>query len=205
MAFTYPSRSSTARSVLYTLYSIAAGKPAEALTVADVQQPLVAQKINTFHSSVDCYAPDTLDLNTKILTPPTCQFFFIAEDNLVKLYQGKVSVLVGAESVVRNLDRDLVMIYPKEGAIIHNHSAFVISTEFVSDEQSEAAQLWIDFLREETQQRAFMQEGFRRVTNGPCVNPVGSPFSPCTRTPDNPIYPDKIDPAVAAAILEAWD
>jgi Ca-activated chloride channel homolog len=206
LAFTYPSRSSTARSVLYTLYSIAAGKPAETLNLTDVSNPGVTLYVNRFQSAVDCYVPDTLDLNIKILSAPSCaHFYFIAEDNLVKLYQGKVSVPVGTATVAKTLERDLVMIHPKEGAIIHNHSAFLIDADFVSTDQADAARLWIDFLREEDQQRAFMQEGFRRVTSGTCVDPVGSPFSPCARTPGNPIYPDKIDPAVAAAILDAWE
>ena len=205
LAFTYPSRSSTARSVLYTLYSIAANKPAEDLTIDDVKRPDVVQYVKRFQSAIDCYVPDTLDLNSKILTPPSCHFFFIAEDNLVKLYQGKVSVMVGSTMVTRTLERDLVMIYPKEGAIVHNHSAFVVDAEFVGKEQSEAARTWISFLRAEPQQRAFMQEGFRRTTAGPCMDPLGSPFSPCADTPEKPIYPDRIDPEVAQAILEAWE
>jgi hypothetical protein len=206
LAFTYPSRSSTARSVLYTLYSIAAGKPTEALTIADVTRPEVVQYVRRFQSAVDCYVPDTLDLDGKILTSPSCaQFFFIAEDNLVKLYQGKETVPVGTTTVRKTLDRDLVMIYPKEGAIIHNHSGFVVKADFVSKKQAEAARLWIGFLREEPRQQLFMQEGFRRTTAGPCVDPIGSPFSPCAFMPQNPIYPDKIDPEVAETILRGWE
>jgi hypothetical protein len=49
-----------------------------------------------------------------------------------------------------------------------------------------------------------MQDGFRRVTDGPCIDPLGSPFSPCTVTPRRLIYPDRINPAVAEEILRAW-
>ena len=100
------------------------------------------------------------------------------------------------------IDGDL---YPKEGAIIHNHSAFVIKADFVSEPQAEAAKLWIGFLREEAQQRTFMQEGFRRTSPGPCLDPLGSPFSPCASTPQRPFYPDRIDPAVADTSLRAWE
>ncbi len=99
----------------------------------------------------------------------------------------------------------MVMVYPREGAIIHRHSAFIVNADFVSADQTEAARQWIAFLREERQQRAFMQEGFRRTTPGPCIAPLGSPFSPCANTPTTIIYPDKVEPAVAAAILKAWD
>jgi Ca-activated chloride channel family protein len=197
LAFTYPDRSSTARSLLYTFYGIAAGKRVEDLTLSDVRKPEVAAMIQTFQRRLSCYLPDTLDINLKMLPVPTCaHFFFIAEDNLVKLYQGKVAG--------KSLERDLVMIYPKEGAVVHNHSAFVIDGAWVSASQREAAGLWIDFLRGEQQQRAFMQDGFRRVTDGPCIDPLGSPFSPCNVTPKRVIYPDNIDPAVAEEILRAW-
>jgi Ca-activated chloride channel family protein len=205
IAFTYPSRSSTARSVLYTLYTIIAGKQAEDLTVADVSRPEVAQYVKRFQGAIDCYVPDTLDLNVKILTSPPCaQFFFIAEDNLVKLYQGKVDVPDQA-GVAKHLERDLVMIYPREGSIIHNHTDFVVNAAYVDADEAEAAQKWTAFLRQNAQQQVFMQLGFRPTSGGACVSPLGSPFSQCTVTPKNLIYPDLIDPEVAAAILRAWD
>ena len=204
LAFTYPSRSSTARSVLYTIYALAARKAPEQLTLDDVTNVASTNYVHRFQTAIDCYVPDTLDLNIKLLTPPPCaQFFFIAEDNLVKLYQGKISVEGGGAT--RSLERDMVMIYPKEGAIIHSHSAFIVHADFVTNDQADAARQWIAFLLEETQQRAFMQEGFRRTTPGPCIAPLGSPFSPCTTTPATVIFPDRIDPAVADAILRAWD
>jgi Ca-activated chloride channel homolog len=197
VAFTYPDRSSTARSLLYTFYGIAAGRPVQDLTVGDVRRPEVAGLIQAFQRRLSCYLPDTLDINLKMLPAPTCaHFFFIAEDNLVKLYQGKVAG--------RSLERDLVMIYPKEGAVVHNHSFFVLDADWVSASQREAALAWADFLRGEPQQRAFMQDGFRRVTEGPCIDPLGSPFSPCNVTPKRLIYPDSIDPVVAEEILRAW-
>jgi hypothetical protein len=206
LAFTYPNRSSTARSVLYSLYGIAAQKPTEQLTLEDVTRTPVAEYVRRFQTAIDCYVPDTLDLNVKILSSPACaHFFFVAEDNLVKLYQGKILVPNGDQRTPRSLERDMVMIYPKEGAIRHNHSAFVVSADFVSAEQSEAARAWIAFLHEPAQQQALMQAGFRRTSGSPCIDPLGSPFSPCASTPGAVIYPDRIDAAVAAAILRAWE
>ncbi len=206
VAFTYPARSSTARSVLYTLYSIVARKPIADLNLEDVSRLDVAEYVKRFQSAIDCYVPDTLDLNLKILTTPPCaQFYFIAEDNLVKLYQGKVDVPLGDRSIAAHLERDMVMIYPKEGTIIHNHSAFMVHASFVSANQTEAAAKWIAFLREDTQQRALMQDGFRSTTAAACIAPLGSPFSQCASTPKSIIYPDRISPEVAAAILKAWD
>jgi Ca-activated chloride channel family protein len=197
LAFTYPDRSSTARSLLYTFYAIAAHKPIEDLTTDDVHSPEVSELIESFQRRLNCYLPDTLDLDLKMLPVPTCaQFFFISEDNLVKLYQGKVAG--------KSLERDLVMIYPKEGAVVHNHSSFVPDVDWVSATQREAAGMWVDFLRSESQQRVFMQDGFRRITDGPCIDPLGSPFSPCQSSPKRLIYPERIDPAVADEILRTW-
>ena len=206
IAFTYPSRSSTARSVLFGLYSIAAHKPAEQLTLADVNRSDVAQYVKGFQTAIDCYVPDTLDLNLKILSTPSCaQFYFIAEDNLVKLYQGKIDVPSNSPSIGEHLERDLVMIYPKEGSIVHNHSAILVQADFVEADQEEAAKKWTDFLRQDSQQRALMQEGFRPTTDTPCIDPLGSPFTQCAIRTLNVIYPDRIDPEAAAAILKAWD
>jgi hypothetical protein len=144
-------------------------------------------------------------LNIKILSSPQCaQFFFIAEDNLVKLYQGKVQIPLGDRMQASALERDMVMIYPREGSIIHNHSALFVNADFSNDAHRDAAQVWISFLREDAQQEVFMQEGFRRTAGERCIDPLGSPFSPCSVVPRTLIYPDDIDPAVAAAILLAW-
>ena len=144
-------------------------------------------------------------MNTKIVSAPYCSHLFpIAEDNLVKLYQGKIEVPVGEKKVARPLERDLVMIYPKEGSIVHNHSAYIVRGPWVSPDQVEAAEQWIAFILESPQQLAMMQEGFRTTKQIPCVDPLGSPFKPCSYTPQAQIYPDQIDPAVAAAIIKSW-
>jgi Ca-activated chloride channel family protein len=206
VAFTYPARSSTARSVLYTLFSIASGKPIAELKLEDVSRPDVAEYVKRFQSAIDCYVPDTLDLNLKILTNPPCaHFYFIAEDNLVKLYQGKIEVPPGDTSIATHLERDMVMIYPKEGAIIHNHSAMVVHADFVSADQMDAAIKWIAFLKGDRQQRALMQDGFRTTTAAICIAPLGSPFSQCASSPNGVIHPDQISPEVGAAILKVWD
>ena len=202
VGFTYPARSSTARSVLYSLYALAADTSPERLTIQDISRREVSGYIAAFQNAVDCYLPDTLELNRKMLVEPTCaHFYFLAEDNLVKLYQGKIEVRPGER---KGLERDLVMIYPREGAVIHNHSAFVVRAPWVSSDQAEAANAWVGFLTSEPQQQDFMQEGFRRGTEGICVDPLGSPFRPCAAQPRTVIYPDRVDPAVAVEASRSW-
>jgi Ca-activated chloride channel homolog len=205
LSFTDPDSSSTGRSMVYSLYSIAAGKSPEQLTQADVTDPQVVEYVRRFQRGVDHYVPDTLILNSKIyLGPRYGHFFLIAEDNLVKLYQGKVEVEDVSGKSRRSLDRDMVFIYPKEGSPQHNHSAAVVKADWVTPDETEASQQWIDFLLEEKQQQAFMQEGFRPGTSIPYVKPVGSRFWPDTNKPTTTLNPDRIEPAAARTIAGSW-
>jgi Ca-activated chloride channel homolog len=206
MSFTDPSSSSTARSMLFALYSMAAGKAPEQLTQSDVTNPEVVGYVKRFQSAVDHYVPDTLILNSKIyLGPRYGHFFFISESNLVQLYQGKLAVTVGAESKPQPLSRDMVFIYPREGATAHNHSASIVRANWVSPEQSEAAQRWISYLREDEQQRAFMEEGFRPATHLPLSDTISSRYGLDPNKPTAVLNPDTIEPTVAAAIVGGWD
>jgi len=206
ISFTDPSSSSTGRTMLFTLYSIAAGVPLERLTQSQVTRASVVDYVKELQGAVDHYVPDTLILNTKIyLGPRYGHFFFIAEDNLVKLYQGKVKVTEGGKTEAKRLTRDMVMIYPKEGSPTHNHSAGIVQAGWVTPEQLEAAGKWTGFLMEETQQRAFMEEGFRPGNpNVAYVRPSGSKFWPDPNKPAIKLNPDRIDPAAAEAIVASW-
>ena len=205
LSFTDPDSSSTGRSMVYSLYSIAAGKPPEQLSQADVTNPDVTEFVRRFQRGVDHYVPDTLILNSKIyLGPRYGHFFLIAEDNLVKLYQGKVEVEDVNGKSRRALERDMVFIYPKEGSPQHNHSAAVVRADWVTPDQAEAAEQWIEYLLEERQQQAFMQEGFRPGTAIPYVRPAGSRFWPDASKPTRTLNPDRIEPAAARTIAGSW-
>ena len=111
----------------------------------------------------------------------------------------------GDRSIASHLERDMVMIYPREGTIIHNHSAFKVRADYVSTDELDAAGKWIAYLKRDAQQRALMQDGFRPAAGAVCIAPLGSPFSQCASTPRNVIYTERIAPEVAATILRAWD
>jgi Ca-activated chloride channel family protein len=205
LSFTDPNSSSTGRSMVYALYAIAAGKSPEQLTQADVTNPSVMEYVRQFQRGVDHYVPDTLILNSKIyLGPRYGHFFLIAEDNLVKLYQGKIEVEDVSGKSRRALDRDMVFVYPKEGSPQHNHSAAIVKADWVTPEQTEATQQWVDFLLEDRQQQAFMQEGFRPGTSIPYVKPAGSRFAPDPSKPSTTLNTDRIEPAAATTIVGAW-
>lgn len=205
VSFTDPYSSSTGRSMLFGLYSIAAGKPVDSLSEADVASSDVADYVRQFQRTVDHYVPDTLILNSKIVQGPRYgHFFFIAEDNLVKLYQGKETVAVGSERKPKRLEQQMVMVYPKEGSIPHRHSAGVVQASWVTPEQHEAAQQWIAYLREEPRQQAFMQEGFRSATNIPLADPISPAFGLDPSKPTVVRDSNTIPPAAAEAVVKRW-
>lgn len=205
ISFTDPTSSSTARSVLFELYAMATGKPVEALTLEDLTRPGVTEYVKQFQGGVDHYLPDTVSLASKIYSGPRYgHFFFNLENELARLYQGKTPVKIGAETRPRPLEWDMVLVYPKEGSSVQRHSAAVLQASWVDAEQAEAAQRWVGFLLEESQQRAFLEEGLRPATNLAVGCPLCSRFGIDPRGPSSVFDPSRIDPRVAEAIARSW-
>jgi len=208
LAFTNPSRSTSGRNVLVSLYSIAAGKPPAELTVADIERPDVVDYVKSFQGLVDHYMPGTIPLNTKIAQGPEYgHFFLIPEDNMVNLYLGNEKVF-SADGTTQPVPpiRDLVMIYPKEGSVLNGNPAGLVSASWVSDESRDAAREWIDYLRDDDQQEKFAAAGFRppagtqRAVDAQQFATWGLRADPPTAT----IEPGDLKPAVLDRIIESW-
>jgi Ca-activated chloride channel family protein len=208
LAVTNPNTSTSGRNVLVSLYSIAAGKPPGELTVTDIERPDVMQYVKEFQQLVDHYLPGTIPLNTKIVQGPRYgHFFLMPEDNLVSLYKGTEKG-IAADGTEQPIDAvtDLVMIYPKEGSVLNSNPAGLVNATWVSEEHIDAAHEWIDHLREERQQRKFMDAGFRPAT--------GTDFSIDERQyaswglaaqpPNSRIEPGQLQPAVLDHIISSW-
>ena len=210
VAYTDPTTSSTGRSLLLGLYSIAAGKPPEELTLEDVNDPKVVGYIKKFQGLVDHYLIGTTVLNTKIHQGPRYGHFFIMpEDNLIHLYDGTERAFVNGVKVQAKpiAPGSMVMIYPKEGSMPRSNCACIVNADWVTPEQQEAAQQWIDFLLEDQQQRSFMTAGFRpggkisltdpssKITGKYGLDPEGGKVS---------LNPSLIHPAVAGEIDRNW-
>ena len=210
VAFTDPTTSSTGRSLHLALYAFAAGKPPEQLTVDDVNDPEVVAYVKEFQGLIDHYLIGTTVLNTKIYQGPRYGHFFIMpEDNLIHLYEGtEKSFVNGIKTTAPPIEARMVMIYPKEGAMPRKNCACIVRADWVSEEQVEASQQWIDFIREDEQQRAFMAAGFRPGTDL-ALNFAGSKITAeFGLDPDQPkvvLNPSLIDPAVAAEIDKNWE
>jgi Ca-activated chloride channel homolog len=213
LTYTDPNSSSTGRSVLFSLYSIAAAKPPEQLTAADVASSAVIDYLKRFQTSVAHYVPDTLLLSCEIFGGPRYgHFFFIAEDNLAKLYNGKLVTtdpnlerLYRCSRATAPLDQPMVMIYPTEGSTVHTHPAALVREGWVTREQAEAARRWVDYLLEEPRQNALMDDGFRPSTASvPLRCPVCRERGIDPSLPRSQIDLNKLQPPVGERIVSTW-
>jgi Ca-activated chloride channel family protein len=206
VAFTDPLTSSTGRSMLFSLYAIAAGKPPEQLTIEDVSNPDVVAYVRRFQRVVDHYVVGTLPLNTQIYEGPRYgHFFFVPEDNLVSLYQGEENLRIGMEIRRQPITRPMVVIYPKEGSTAHNHSAGLVRAPWVTPEHTEAAERWVAYLHGEDRQRALMDDGFRPATAYPVSDPISGRYGLDPFQPRTIVNPDAMAGDVMARVIGAWD
>ncbi len=205
ISFTDPESSSTARSMLFSLYAIGAGIPADQLTASVVQDRKALEYVRSFQSVVDHYVPDTVILASKMYEGPRFgHFFFMIESQLIGLYQGRQAVTVLGETKPRPLQQDLIFVYPKEGAIAYRQTASAVRGEWVDAEQVEAGQRWIDYLLEGARQRVVVENGFRPATNIPFADVINPRYGVDPTKPIQIIDPDKVDPAAGLAMANSW-
>lgn len=210
LAFTDPTTSSTGRSLHLALYSFAADKAPEDLTIEDIYDEDVIDYVKNFQSLIDHYLIGTTVLNTKIYQGPRYGHFFIMpEDNLIHLYEGTEKAYVnGIESTAPPIEDRMVMIYPKEGSMPRNNIAGIVQADWVTEEQIEASQQWIDFIRADEQQQMFMAAGFRPGTDMNLDYPGSKISKEYGLNPDEPkviLNPSFTKPEVAQAIDDAWE
>jgi Ca-activated chloride channel homolog len=209
VGFTDPVTSTTGRSVLFSLYAIAAGKTPQELTLADTSDTGVIDYVKQFQGLIDHYMIGTVPLNTKVYQGPRYgHFFLMPEDNLIHLYEGTEYAFINNVQVqAPPIEQPMVMIYPKEGSMVRNNIAGMVQAPWVTSEQREGAKEWIDYLLEDEQQQAFMKAGFRPGSNLSLSDPssrINGRYG-LDPEPDTPLLsPERIDPAVAAAIEKAW-
>ena len=175
-----------------------------------MNDPEVVAYVKEFQGLIDHYLIGTTVLNTKIYQGPRYGHFFIMpEDNLIHLYEGtEKSYLNGIKTTAPPIDQRMVMIYPKEGSMPRKNCACIVQADWVREEQVEASQQWIDFIREDEQQRAFMAAGFRPGTDLD-LNYLGSKITKeFGLNPEEPrvvLNPSLTRPEVAAAIDANWE
>ena len=209
VGFTDPITSTTGRSVLFSLYAIAAGKSPEQLTLGDISDPEDVAYVKQFQTLIDHYLIGTIPLNTKVYQGPRYgHFFLMPEDNLIHLYEGGESATINGVTVqAPPISQPMVMIYPKEGSMVRNNIAGIVQASWVTPEQKDAADIWVDYLLQDAQQKAFMNAGFRPATNISLFDPsskINGTYGLNPNPPTQLLYPERINPTVAATIEKSW-
>jgi hypothetical protein len=201
--FTDPQTSSTGRSMLYALYSIGVGKASNELTIQHVNDPGVMGYVKRFQAAVDHYGPDAGSVGDQFICNPRYGHFFFLPEN--QLYLIRTNRTFGTASCARTeAPPDIVMIYPREGATAQRLPAALVRTRWVSEEQTEAARRWIDFLLEAPQQKMFLQHGLRPTASIPITEVIHPRNGLDPTRPLTAVNPEVIDPIVARQIGRSW-
>jgi Ca-activated chloride channel family protein len=157
MGHTHPGLSSTGASTLLAIVQAAESK-SDAVTVEDIQQPIVQASVSAFEGTVSWFSTSTDQLAQTMRERGT----------------GYLGAAVMYESTVTNYgggDPDIVPIYPFEGTFMATHPACVNGS--ASAETQEAATLFRDYLLGQEAQQLAVANGLRPVNDSV---PVGAPL-----------------------------
>ena len=88
-----------------------------------------------------------------------------------------------------------------------SNCACIVHAEWVTEEHEEAAELWIDFIMADRQQKKFVAAGFRpggELSLASTNSNIKAEYGLNPKTPEAIINPSLIKPEVAAAIDRSW-
>ena len=143
-------------SILAEVYA-AAGKRRE-LTLADVNDPKVAEYVGQIEQSVVHYGSSTGFFGRKMFDRgPAFLSAAVMYENMVIESAGTPTHPVEAGK----LPFPVVAIYPAEGTFWSDHPVGVVEREWVDADHREAAKAYVDYLLAADQQARAMQYGFR--------------------------------------------
>jgi Ca-activated chloride channel family protein len=145
LGHTHPGLSASGVSTLLALVQSAQAKT-DAVTVEDVEQPIVQASVSAFEAAVSWFSTDTGALG----------------QTMAERGPSFLGAAVMYESdVVGNGDGQIVPIYPLEGTFVADHPACISSD--IDSETQEAALLFRNFLLDQTEQQMAANSGLRPV------------------------------------------
>jgi Ca-activated chloride channel family protein len=125
------------------------------LTVEDVESQQVFDFMSAVESSIIHYGRSTGFFADKMFTRgPSYLSAAVLYENLI--VEQETARLQGQSS-----QQPVVAIYPKEGTFWSNHPYVILNTPWVTDQEKEAAEMFLDFLLAEPQQEQAIEYGFR--------------------------------------------
>jgi Ca-activated chloride channel family protein len=157
LSHTHPGLSGTGTSTLLALVQAAQSK-ADAVTVEDIQQPIVQASVGAFEGAVTWFSNSTDGLG-------------------LTMYNRGVTYLGAAvmyeSTVAQHGNGEIVPIYPLEGTFVATHPACVNGS--ADETMREAARIFRDHLTSEEGQQAALSYGLRPVSS---AVPLGPPLDP---------------------------
>lgn len=195
---TDPYVSSTALSTLIAEFYAAArenGFTGRRLTIDQVNNNSVQDGVRQIEQLIRHYSSRTTEFKEYIAQGPDyLDFVALEENDLIFINLGLTDV---------QPPEQLVALYPKEGTFWHEHPMGIVNASWVTDEQREAARVFVDYLLTPDVQQLIMEQGFRPAN--PDVE-LGFPFVPENGvTLEGP--PNVLDvpaPDVIASIQQSW-
>ncbi|HEY8544368.1 MAG TPA: extracellular solute-binding protein [Acidimicrobiales bacterium] len=206
---TNPNFSTSGLAALIAQAYAATGKTS-GLSSEDLDNPTVVQFATDVESSVVHYGDTTLtflnnwyraDMRGNALQYVSAAA--VEEKSVIDYNTGNPDGIVEPGEEAREPREQLVAIYPKEGTLYSNHPLFVLDADWVSAEEREAADLFVEYAFAAENQEKVLRYGFR--PGNPDV-PVGDPIS--EENGVNPATPETLlevpQPAVLARLLDDW-
>jgi Ca-activated chloride channel family protein len=138
-------------SVISSIYA-AAGKT-KGLTVEDLKDPKVIDKVRGLERSIVHYGESSSWLTEKLCTKGPAYL------SAVTLYEA--NVVKANDKYKAQMPFKLVAIYPKEGTYWENHPTGIVDADWVTAEQREAAQQFLAFMTSKEQQGKAPKFGYR--------------------------------------------
>lgn len=150
-------------SVISGIYA-AAGKTS-GLTPEDLKNPKVIEKVGALEKAIVHYGESSSWLTEKLATkgPAYLSAVTLYESNVVK----------ANDKYKAKLPFPLVAVYPKEGTFWENHPTGIVNADWVSAEQKEAGQKFLDFMTSKDQQAKALKYGYRPTDKSiPITSPI---------------------------------
>ncbi len=164
------------------------------LTLEDLGKPEVAGELSGIEQAVVHYGKSTGFFADKMFAggPSYLSAAVLYESSVIESYNQQPAT-----------EFPIVAVYPSEGTFWSDHPVGVVQREWVTDAHREAAKIYVDFLREQPQQRKAMQYGFRP---GDTAVGLGAPIDAAHGVnPDEPKNTLEVPPAaVVDGAISLW-
>ena len=188
----------------------AATNKTSGLSSEDLDNPAVAQFATGIESAVVHYGDTTLTfLNNWYRADQRGNPFqyvsavAVEEKSVIDYNTGNPDGILDAGEEARPPREPLVAIYPKEGTLYSDNPLFVLDADWVSADQKDAAQLFVDYVTTAENQKKALKYGFRPANPDVAVGaPINEDNGVSPATPETLL--EVPEPQVLSDLLDDW-